>query len=120
MTNTGIRYRTHKDKEKLLPCLTLYALPAYRHHGFYYTEAMFVNNTFNIEDIFDKETLRDLKNNSLFHVIETYSLFYGRCFTICYLKQATNNSNTSTYFSNRTVNTKYELNIVQLVVQVEM
>jgi hypothetical protein len=31
MTNTGIRYKTHSDKEKLLPCLTLYALPAYRY-----------------------------------------------------------------------------------------
>jgi hypothetical protein len=87
MTNTGIRYRTHKDQEKLLPCLTLYALPAYRSKGFYYTNRSFVENTFNIEDIFDEQTLKELRNKTLYHVTETNSLFYGRCFTICHLKQ---------------------------------
>lgn len=84
MTNTGIRYRAHSDKEKLLPCLTLYALPAYRRKGFYFTTADFVRHTFNIEDIFNEQTLIDLKNESLYEVSYTNSLFYGRCFTICY------------------------------------
>ena len=58
-----------------------------RSKGFFFTPETYREKTFNIEDVFDNETLVELRNSSLYHVTETNSLFYGRCFTICYLKK---------------------------------
>ena len=58
-----------------------------RSKGFYYTRQKFIENTFNIDDVFDKDTMEELKNETLYEVTETNSLFYGRCFTICHLKK---------------------------------
>lgn len=70
-----------------MPCLTLYALNAYKTSGFHYSKKEFLENTFNIEDFFDQQTLDELKNKSIFAMTENLSIFYGRGYTICYLKK---------------------------------
>jgi hypothetical protein len=47
----------------------------------------FLQHTFNIEEFFDSSTLIELRNKSLFSLKENLSIFYGRGYTVCYLKK---------------------------------
>ena len=47
----------------------------------------FLQHTFNIEEFFDSSTLIELRNKSLFSLTENLSIFYGRGYTVCYLKK---------------------------------
>jgi len=47
----------------------------------------FLQHTFNIEEFFDSSTLIELQNKSLFSLTENLSIFYGRGYTVCYLKK---------------------------------
>ena len=47
----------------------------------------FQNATFSWEEIFHPETLKILRNKSRFHILETYSSYYGLCFTMQKLYQ---------------------------------
>ena len=91
-SSTGISYSDNTLKEKLLPCLTFYAMPAYKKNGFHYSKDDYQNQTYNITDIFDNTTLEQLGNKSNLLYTETRSLFYGRGYTVCFNnKMATKN-----------------------------
>ena len=74
------------DGFKLLPCFSFYPFQAFKGPGFHWNSKLFNENTFGLVDILDESTLKMIENESLFWVGETRSVFYGRCFTICYLK----------------------------------
>ena len=42
----------------------------------------FWNNTYSWEEIFHPQTLKVLKNESLYNVTQTYASYYGLCFTM--------------------------------------
>ncbi len=54
---------------------------------FYYNAQSIKENSFSAEDIFPPETLMNFKNQSLFFIKEFQSIFFGSCYTICYLKK---------------------------------
>ncbi len=39
-----------------------------------------------MDDIFHSETVQEFRNTSLYYVKEVKSFFFGKCFSICYLK----------------------------------
>jgi len=59
----------------------------YRGSDFYFTTQSYKANTFNLEDIFDGATVKELKNKTEFAVYETQSILFGMCFTICKLRK---------------------------------
>ena len=54
----------------------------FKRQGFYYSKADLKNNTFELEDIFDSQSLQHLQNSSLFVVTEVWTLMFGRCYMI--------------------------------------
>ncbi len=40
-------------------------------------------------DIFDTETLDNIKNQSEYYIHEVVSAIFGRCYTVCYLRHMT-------------------------------
>jgi hypothetical protein len=69
--------------KKLFPCLTIRSLAPYKKRGFFYDLDEFQENTFTLNDIFDNETVQNLKNLSLFHLKEINSYVHGKCFSLC-------------------------------------
>ena len=63
ITTLGVRYSNDNNEEKLLPCLTLYPLEAFKTKGFYFTGKMIEENSFSLAEIFDKGT-RNMFNDS--------------------------------------------------------
>jgi hypothetical protein len=86
-TSTGTRIRVFESAEKLLPCFTFCALDAYKTPGLHYTSKQFVENTFDLEDFFEDETMLQIKNKSLYSLTQTWTVYYGRCHTACYLQK---------------------------------
>ena len=86
ITATGSNYIGNADGKKSLPCFSFYPYRAFKGPGFHWSSSLFNQNTFQLEDLFEKSTLKNIQNGSLYWVGETYSVFYGRCFTICYMK----------------------------------
>jgi hypothetical protein len=86
LTTIGVRYRG-KESE-LLPCFTVQSYSAFKSNGFYYTEEDIKKNSLKAEDIFDSQTLQNItKNSSLYKLTVFYNIYFGTCFTICYLKK---------------------------------
>ncbi len=57
----------------------------FKNRGFHFSTKGFDENTFQIEDVFHDTTLTKLKNTTNYLVKELWSIFTGRCFTVCYL-----------------------------------
>ena len=45
----------------------------------------FSENSFQIEDVFHDKTIEKLKNSTNYLIKEVWSIFSGRCYTVCYL-----------------------------------
>jgi hypothetical protein len=58
-----------------------------RGNDFYFATQSYKANTFNLEDIFDGVTVKELRNKSEFEVTETQSILFGMCFTICKMRK---------------------------------
>ncbi len=82
VTTTAIEWTDEGHTKKLLPYLTFCPWPAFRNKEFYFTEADYLNNTFDLGDIFDEETVSNLTNLDLYFLKEVRTLAYGRCYTI--------------------------------------
>jgi len=78
----GARYRDDKQKKKILPPLTFCPWPAFRKHGFYFNQKLLNENTFSLEDIFQPESLKELKNKSTFEIKVIHNFQIGKCFTL--------------------------------------
>jgi hypothetical protein len=51
-------------------------------------------NSYAAEDVFDSTQLQNIRTNTtLFYFKESYSIFFGTCFTVCYLKNVTGRTN---------------------------
>jgi hypothetical protein len=70
-----------------MPCLTVYALPAYKTTGFHYSREEFLEHTYGINEFFDPQSMVEIQNKSLYLLTENLSIFYGRGYTVCYLKK---------------------------------
>ncbi len=46
-----------------------------------------MENTFSLEDIFSPTTVANLRNSSKFKMVEMTSMFFGRCYTACYVNK---------------------------------
>jgi hypothetical protein len=71
-----------KDVEAPYPSMTFCPVPAFRKSGIFYSESDFDENTFTVEEMFDMETVKRLKNGTIFEYYELESIVYGRCFTL--------------------------------------
>ena len=70
-------------EELYAPVLTLCPAVAWKKPApFINSFTEFQNATFSWEEIFHPETLKILRNKSRFHILETYSSYYGLCFTM--------------------------------------
>ena len=78
----GARYRDDIQKKKILPPLTFCPWPAYRKHGFYFNKKLLDENTFALEDIFQPDTVKELRNQSIFKIKEVRNYQMGKCFTL--------------------------------------
>ena len=87
MFSTGFRHSDDNLAEKLLPCITFYAMSAYKTDGFHYSKEDFQKQTYDIEEFFHPQTLWELKNRSMYLLIENRSLFFGRGYTVCHLEK---------------------------------
>ena len=75
-------------EELYAPVLTLCPAVAWKKPApFINSFTEFQNATFSWEEIFHPETLKILRNKSRFHILETYSSYYGLCFTMQKLYQ---------------------------------
>jgi hypothetical protein len=86
VTSVGTRHRPNTGEVKLLPCFTVYSFSAFKQRGFYYTNELIKNNSFTAEEIFDPHTLDKLRNKDNFLMTQSYSIYYGNCFTVCDLQ----------------------------------
>ena len=69
--------------DKLLsPSITFCPAPAWKSPGPFKNSGEFSNNTYSWEEIFHPQTLKVLKNESLYNVTQTYASYYGLCFTM--------------------------------------
>ena len=83
MTSTGVTLKSSKeDDKKLLPSFTFCPWPVYKTKGLHYNPEDFKRNTFDLEEIFENNTLSLLRNSSQYSLNETWSIQYGRCHTI--------------------------------------
>ena len=80
---TLIRYQKQPGDWKLLPCMTLCPVSGYKTKGVYASPKSFLENTCNLNDIFEAESKRKIKNESLYFCREVKTIFQGRCFTVC-------------------------------------
>ena len=88
MTSTGVTFRSDNDSKngkKFLPSFTVCPWPVYRTKGLHFRPEDFKKNTFDLEEILTNENnLTNFKNDSMFSIIETWSVHYGRCYTLNY------------------------------------
>lgn len=74
---------TDLNHEKLrAPTITLCPGLAWKSPGPFLGPDDFLQKTFTWSEIFHPKTLKVLKNESLFHIEETYSSYNGLCFTL--------------------------------------
>ena len=64
--------------------MTFCPWPVYKKRGYYFQKDDFNDNTFDLEDIFHPVMLQFLKMESLYQIKTTWSVFYGKCFTLKY------------------------------------
>ena len=62
--------------------MTFCPWPLFKNQGFHYTSEGFKKNSFDLEEIFHPQGMEDLKNETLFLIKTTWTMFYGQCFTI--------------------------------------
>jgi hypothetical protein len=71
----------------MFPCFTIRTLDPFKKRGFFYTTKDYVEQSYSLIDIFDDETIQNLKNSSLFHYKEQQTLFHGYIIVICPVKK---------------------------------
>ena len=70
------------------PSLTFCTKQGYKKQGFHYIESDYLANTFEKEEIFADDTLKQLENTSKYMFYEIRSHTHGRCYTIQQLNSA--------------------------------
>ncbi len=60
-------------------------MAGYKKRGFHYSTEQFLENTFELNDIFHSKSIAKLRNSSLYSLNEVWSTYLGRCYTVCYL-----------------------------------
>ena len=70
------------EEKKLLPPITVCPLTAFKAKGTFFNMETVLNNTFEMEQVFSPNTIKMLKNESLYSVKEVHSVLLGRCFMV--------------------------------------
>ena len=58
-------------------------MSGYKNPGNFFGKKSYNENAYQLEELFSPNTVSILKNSSLVQLIETKSIYIGRCFTIC-------------------------------------
>jgi len=83
-TTTGIKFRNEELLQ--LPCITFCPIKAFKQRGLYFEEKSYLENTFQLEEIFHDYTLKHISNETNFQIRKINTLFLGTCFTLCSFK----------------------------------
>jgi len=70
---------------KMLMKLT--SVLSFKSKGFHWTNEMYDQNIFQLEDIFRNSTIVDINNTSLYKLSKIDTINYGRIYSICYLQK---------------------------------
>ena len=71
------------EGNRSLPALTVCPLPGFKTRGKYYNLKTYLNNTFDLDEVFVRSTVESLKNKTgLYRVKEVYTLLLGRCYMV--------------------------------------
>jgi hypothetical protein len=60
----GFRFRSEENGMKSLPHMTICAMAAFKQANLSFTAKEYLSNTFQLEDLFDNDTLKALKNST--------------------------------------------------------
>ena len=96
-----VKFIQSDEAEKLFPCFTIRYLSPYKKRGFYYNISQFQENTFDLDDIFENDTIVKLKNITLFNVAEIHSILHGKCYALCPLTLLALNETISLFIENK-------------------
>ena len=83
MITTGVNTLSYNEPTKTLPCFTLHPTISFKNKGFYFTTEIYDQNTYNIDDIFSSEGIREMSNMFSCKVKGIRTVHYGRVFSIC-------------------------------------
>ena len=78
---TGISVELIPEKSLLLPTLTFCFEEPFKSRGYHYKEEDFVQNTYQLSDIFGPKSLEDFKNPTV-KVKEVRSELFGLCYSV--------------------------------------
>ena len=85
ITTTGTSFQKPVD-DKLLPCFTIYPNQAFKKKGFFWNSKSYNENTYKLDELLDDDSLKAIGNTYEYWLAEEDTVFYGKMFTICFLK----------------------------------
>ena len=71
------------ETSKLLPCVTICPVQAFKTTGLIFTEEESTKNTFELKELFGTDTVDKLSNKSAFEIKTFSAQLSGFCYTIC-------------------------------------
>jgi hypothetical protein len=83
MTAVGVRFQDEQLREKMLPCLTVCPMNAFKSTGFYFTVEEYYNQTYNMDEIFYYHNMFDLMSDFHLTIEELRGIYTGRCYMVC-------------------------------------
>ena len=84
--SSGTRTLFDLDGKKQLPCFTFCVADGFKEFGLHFSKEAFMQQTFDLEDIFGAITLNQFRNESEYLITESHTMALGRCFTVRPLK----------------------------------
>jgi hypothetical protein len=82
LISTGITLSDKDIAEKKFPTFTICPWPAFRQRGLYFKEKDYLDNTFELFDVFNNISYGLLMNKSIYDWKELRGIYFGRCYTI--------------------------------------
>ena len=87
MTSIGVRFQDDQLSEKMLPCLTVCPINAFKNQGFHFTIEEYYNQTYSMQEIFYENEKFNLSANSNYAIEEVNGIYTGRCYMVCPTKK---------------------------------
>jgi hypothetical protein len=66
--------------------IVTFCLQCLQTKGFHYTSEDYEANSYQLSDLFTSETISKMKNESKYEFFEIRTMFYGKCFILCPLR----------------------------------
>jgi len=74
---------SYNEATKKLPCFIIHPTISFKNKGFFFTADTYDQNTYNIDDIFSQEGIREMSEVFSCKVKVIRTVHYGRVFSIC-------------------------------------